>query len=137
MLGFADLAAREAQRKVQPTFRRVIRNTLKFLATGTLSLLIAACYGVAMLWNMKRVTAVSPAGTGIEGLSVTLRIAGQPPSTEFTDDRGIVDFTFRGSFAGATIDVKDLDGPANGGTFQEATVVLDDSPDTIVAMKDE
>ncbi len=115
--------------------KRTIKNVLKLLATGTLSLLIAACYGVRMMWQTKKVVALSPQETGIEGLSVTLRMSGQPDSVELTDSQGSVDFISQESFAGATVDIKDVDGPDNGGSFKETSVVLDASPETIVPME--
>ena len=103
--------------------RKRLGMILKLLATGTFTLFIAACYGVAMEW--KKITALSPEGTGVPDLNVTLRQDGTDVSTTTTDSLGSAEFAVTGPSGGLTVAIEDVDGVANGGQFQNAEISID------------
>jgi hypothetical protein len=114
---------------------RILKVALKLLATGTISLLLAACYGIAM--QFKRITALSPAGAGIQGLQVTLIGGGAEMETESTDGNGAAVFSLVGLDPVADLQavIRDVDGTANGGEYEDNTVTIGVDDAYTVTMK--
>ncbi len=113
---------------------RLLAAALKLLATGTFALVIAACYGVVMRWKSILVSVRSQEGTPIAGLQVSLLSDGSAIDTEQTDTKGSCIFSQASLPLGTVavgelaVEVRDIDGEANGGRFQEKVVPVEDSP---------
>jgi hypothetical protein len=99
---------------------------LKLLATGSLSLFMAACYGAPMGWKQLSITVRDPEGAGIPDLSVALREAGTEKDSTVTDASGTAWFMERESCAGMEARITDQDGAANGGSFARKDIDLGD-----------
>jgi hypothetical protein len=112
--------------------KKAIGLLFKFLATGTFTLFIAACYGLP--WQWKKITARSPASTGIPGLQVTIFDheveTGMQTST---DADGVAMFGIPAQ-EGMTAVIVDVDGLENGGSFAPAEIVLDSRNEYDVTM---
>jgi len=107
---------------------------LKLLATGTITLFLAACYGVMMAMQVKRITARSPENTAISGLKVTLSRDTTEMGNALTDGNGSADFSYPFPLEGATATIEDIDGAANGGDFATKEVVLGTASEYVVTM---
>lgn len=112
---------------------RILKNALKLLATGTVSLLIAACYGVPMVF--KRITALSSGGTGIRGLQVSFLDGTETAATESTDADGIALCSVPGFSVIDKAVITDVDGTANGGEYADAVVSIGDADSYAVTMR--
>jgi hypothetical protein len=102
----------------------------KFLATGTMTLFIAACYGVMMQW--KRIIAHDPEGAGIGGLQVTLLDARNEQT--FTDPYGVAEFTRFAPLEGLTVTIEDVDGLENGGQFASEWLIFGTMDEYVITM---
>jgi hypothetical protein len=112
--------------------KKSLGTLLKLLATGTISVFLAACYGVMM--ELKRITVVSPEGTGIEALKVTLHDGTEELLSTNTGPSGSVAFATQMITEGMGVTIEDVDGPANGGEFQTAEIALDERDEYSVSM---
>jgi hypothetical protein len=104
----------------------------KWMAAGSLTLLVSACYGVAYrlddaCWRMQSgaMKAQNEKGEPIPGLRVVVRDAANPniffESTQ-TDTNGVATFSIDADlFNSHQIDVIDDDGPENLGEFKAMT----------------
>jgi hypothetical protein len=118
--------------------KRVLKTLFKLLATGTITLFIAACYGVVNVMNKLTLIARSPEGTGIRDLQVSLY---QEPadlvSQETTDTEGKAVFMIDNLHPAMKAIVEDIDGPANGGPYKKAEIELDTRNEYTVEMTEE
>jgi hypothetical protein len=113
--------------------KKLIALMFKVLATGTITLFIAACYGVMMQW--KKITARSPEGTGIAGLQVSLfDNEVETGEQESTDADGVAQFVSPMPLEGLTAAIEDVDGADNGGTFAREEIVFDSRDEYDVTM---
>lgn len=104
--------------------KKTIGLVCRLLATGTITLFLAACYGVMMQW--KRITVRSPENTAIQGIRVTLADGATRLGRALTDEAGNADFDPALGGADATkAVVEDVDGTANGGEFATREIALD------------
>ena len=116
--------------------KKLLALALKFLATGTITLFIAACYGVMMEW--KKIITRSPDGTGIPGLQVNLfDNAVDTGMQASTDASGVAMVGGPFSINGFTAIIKDVDGDANGGTFGSEEITFDSRDEYDVTMTKE
>ncbi len=110
-----------------------IYRLMRFIAVGSFSLILTACYGViyqimyGVPYEMKpgTVTARNVDGEPIPGLEVTVRPADDPDvlmlQTE-TDWAGEADFMIEDYYETSyTLALRDTDGPANLGDFDSET----------------
>jgi hypothetical protein len=111
--------------------KRTLGMILKILATGTISLFLAACYGLQMQW--KRITATSDGTTGIKNLKVTLVDGTEELFSQNTDVNGLAEIRYFNSMEGYTIRIEDVDGPANG-TYTTREITLGTEQDYAVTM---
>ncbi len=112
--------------------KKIVALVLKLLATGSVAVLMAACYGVTFV--MKTITALAPEGTGIKDLSVTLHDGSSALSVEHTDERGMAMFRSPPALPGLQVAVEDTDGALNGGEFLPTGITLDDRPEYTVTL---
>ncbi len=113
-----------------------IKKSLLWIASGTVSVILTACYGVNSMAECfsKKVTIIDSEGNPIKGLDVTLYTDYySDPYTERTDDAGVVEMIFCSENSKVTVEVFDVDEDENG-EFKEKTVIFsaDDNPETIV-----
>jgi hypothetical protein len=111
--------------------KRTLGMILKILATGTISLFLAACYGLQMQW--KRITATSDGTTGIRDLKVTLVDGSGDLCSQFTDAAGLAEIRYFNDMAGFTVRIEDVDGSANG-TYTTREITLGTEQDYAVTM---
>ena len=107
---------------------RLSRRLLTLIATGTTSVLIAACYGVNALLEQGVVEVWTRDGfdNPIEGLSVALRCDGGFAETRTTDANGQAEFVLPSAVdrESCTATITDVDGEENGGEFATETFEL-------------
>jgi hypothetical protein len=109
-----------------------LRKILKILATGTCSLVLAACYG--MVYTMQELTGSirtvrADDGAAVPGLEVELHNGAEVLTVGTTDAQGRFSYSITApDSAEVYATVTDVDGPANGGTFAEKTVPVSDDP---------
>lgn len=110
---------------------------LKFLATGTISLLLTSCYGtvqamygVPITFREAKVTTITASGKPIQGLVVKYDSGGLS-DTLATSEAGEAKFTIDSS-ATTTITVSDVDGPAHEGEFADNSFTLHSIAETAV-----
>lgn len=102
-----------------------ISRMLKLIATGSVSLILAACYGV--VYTMQQISGTftvrsSETNEPIPGLKVTLAGAGVRDNGQ-TDDNGRFSFdVYPSGPEPVTATITDVDGTANGGDFGTAVV---------------
>jgi hypothetical protein len=114
--------------------KKIIALMCKLLATGTMTLFIAACYGVMMEWK-KTIGARDSEGLMINGLRVTLfDDGGETGMQEYTDDSGMVEFVSHTPLEGLTAVLEDVDGPENGGQFSGEELEFDTTDFYLVTM---
>ena len=112
--------------------KRILGIVFRLLATGTITLLIAACYGVMM--QFKRITVRSPEDSAIGGLKVTVSDGDIFQESTLTDSSGRAEFTSGHPLEGAQAVIEDIDGPANDGDFATKEFVLDAESEYFVTM---
>ncbi len=110
---------------------------LKFLATGTISLLLTSCYGtiqamygVPITFRDAKITTTTASGKPIEGLVVKYDSGGLS-GARATSETGEAEFTIDTS-ATTTIAVSDVDGPAHEGDFADNSFTLNSIAETVV-----
>jgi len=115
--------------------KRILATTLKFLATGTVTLFMAACYGVASLY--KHITAKTAAGDPIQGLQATLLVDSVEDSLpKTTDADGGVGFTvMQWDEERASVKIEDLDDAGNLGNFETQTIDVSSGTEFNVTME--
>ncbi len=100
------------------------KKLLAFLATGSMSVILAACYGVPIEdSHYKQISTFDNAGVPIPGLSVSEYNANGLVSTHTTSSNGYValdGYVINQSY----VKIEDTDGDANGGDFQTKEVQL-------------
>lgn len=124
------------------------KKLLYFLITGSTSVFIAACYGIAMKYDILgswTIKTKDNKNQPIEGLEVTIENfedgSVYPSYTEklLTDSTGTVEFLLQTYNLNAThvhkAYIKDIDGEAHGGVFKATEIVKDDH-DTISVQMD-
>lgn len=110
-----------------------LKRLLKWVATGSFSLILAACYGV--MYSMQQTTGrviakSSSSGAPIPGLSVTVR--GTDERHYETDEAGEVAYRATGDYVGEVrVLVEDVDGTANGGEFAPEQVLTTGGTETV------
>ncbi|MBN2196794.1 MAG: hypothetical protein JW751_28570 [Polyangiaceae bacterium] len=99
-----------------------------FLASGTATAFIAACYGPPTNNVLVGVSAKDGAEDPIEGLSVRLNCPGIATSEQTTDAGGLADLEVEESVAlsSCSVTITDTDGADNGGEFASRTIPLTD-----------
>jgi hypothetical protein len=113
--------------------KKLLALAFKLLATGTITLFIAACYGVMMEW--KKITTRSTDGTRIPGLQVTVfDNAVETGLQASTDATGVAMVGGPFSLNGDTAVIKDVDGADNGGTFTSEEITFDSRDEYDVTM---
>ncbi len=127
--------------------RRWWKKILYFLVTGSTSVFIAACYGMPVgfgslgTWTIRTEDGENQP---IEGLEVTvLQFVGNSPTAD-TLDRRETDSTGTALFNLTTYDqdashihqalIRDIDGDANGGTFNDTLVTKEESDQSTIEM---
>jgi hypothetical protein len=88
--------------------KRTLGMILKFLATGTITLFLAACYGLMMEW--KRITAKTVAGSPISGLKVTLLDSNGTDELayDYTDANGFAEIRYFYTLDGLPFKIEDV-----------------------------
>lgn len=105
-----------------------IKRTLAFLSSGTLTVILAACYGPVMEDTRKVVKTVSPDGQPIEGLQVDLLNDTSVFETRYTDSTGCAEFfIYPGDPDSMKVAISDIDGTENGGPYKPTEFSLTDS----------
>ena len=105
--------------------KNVFSNTLKLLATGSLSLFMAACYGPPAIFD-KTVKVTNKDNIPIPELKITLiNQTDQEIASEFTDKNGIAVFDYTDIGPCDTLKIKDIDSTANDGDFGTREISID------------
>jgi len=107
------------------------KKLLVFLSTGTMAVVLAACYGVPVdeMYN-SLIRAKDEGGNPIQGLKVSMVNANTDSLINYTDQKGEALF---GVFDNEIIEklvIEDVDGAENGGEFKKTEIIFDKS-DTI------
>lgn len=116
----------------------IVKKLCKLLATGTMTLFIAACYGPMYIAGRLSFVAKSLEGSGIKGLQVSL--FGQTDeliAEDSTDGKGRAAFSVNTFESPISATIVDVDGAANGGTFATADVTVDSLKEYDVEMTKE
>jgi putative lipoprotein (rSAM/lipoprotein system) len=113
---------------------RFIKKSLLWIVSGTVSVILTACYGVGSMAECfsKKITITDSEGNPIKGLEVTMVDDGGNQNRVFTDESGEVEMHFCTDYSNVTVEIFDVDGAENG-EFKEKTVVFstDDNPETV------
>ncbi len=113
--------------------KRILITALKFLATGTVSLFMAACYGV--MYSVRHLTVRDPDSNPIPGLNVTELERGiQHYDPVQTDAQGEVMLFVDWEGEDSVARIEDMDGAENGGDFQTMDVPLNGDVDVAVTV---
>jgi len=126
---------------------KYLSRILKFVATGSLTILLSACYGVVQAMygvpinDMRGVIRAKKSdATPIPGIKVSWR-SGFPAQGDgvpwsdlgLTDPQGAIGYDVIVPLNAAMVArMQDVDGAANGGDFLEAVVPVDSNDKTIV-----
>lgn len=109
-----------------------IKNFLWLIAAGSLSVLLAACYGVtAEMQKIKTVRATDNSGNPIPNLQLSLSYNSELVETTRTDSTGVGGFEFYSDekLDNYTVTVEDVDGEENLGEFSSQTLSLQETTD--------
>jgi len=113
---------------------RFIKKSLLWIVSGTVSVILTACYGVASMAECfgKKITVTDSESNPIKGLEITVSDAGCKQDLVLTDEAGVAEINFCTNYGKVTIEISDVDGAENG-EFKEKTVVFltDDNPETV------
>ncbi|MBI9101727.1 MAG: hypothetical protein JEY99_04890 [Spirochaetales bacterium] len=109
-----------------------MKNVLKAAATGSFTLLLAACYGIAYTMQTKtgRVTILDPTETPIPDIELTL-IKNQDSvvASMTTDEQGQADWEMD-IFSSYQLKIEDADGPENGGPYATEIITIENDTAT-------
>lgn len=113
-----------------------LKKLMVFLSTGTMAVVLAACYGVPvdeMYDSLIRVK--DDNGNPIKGLKVSLVTEASDSLTDLTNENGEAVFGVFEAEPIKSIVVEDIDGADNGGEFRktEITFVKSDTIDITLA----
>ncbi|MCK5687831.1 hypothetical protein KAI87_01115 [Myxococcota bacterium] len=111
--------------------KRYMRRALLALASGSTSVILAACYGAPVDYDYDRqviINTTTESGQPIEGLQVQIDCATGGTDSALTDYSGeaYVYVPEGTDLASCSVTVTDIDGPENGGEFTEETLTLND-----------
>ncbi len=100
-----------------------LRSFLHFLITGSVTFLIAACYGVPYNVGMNDLDVKAQDNTGqpIPGLDVEISTHGSVITNLTTDQNGTASFTASTNIDLHQVVVSDVDGSQNGGPYTPHT----------------
>lgn len=117
---------------------KLVKKIILSIVTGASSLIIAACYGMPSLAGEHRLFRIKVKDDGnipIPGLEVKVNLYNSSETIPFesstgtTDESGdfiynSIDYNYK-----YTVDIKDVDGEANGGDFSSKSIEITDSLD--------
>lgn len=103
-----------------------LKKSLSLLFAGSLSMVLAACYGAPVdMNNTIFLRTVNTENTPIPGLKVTLNQNNTEILTSYTDSSGIVSYPdLNTSYLGYTVDIHDIDSSENLGVFKQKTIEI-------------
>ena len=114
---------------------RFIKKSLLWIASGTVSVILTACYGVASMAECisKKIAVTDSEGSPIKGIEVRVSDELGDMDDVYTDESGKAEINFCTHYNEIAVRIMDVDG-ADNGEFEEKTVVFsaDDNPETIV-----
>jgi len=118
---------------------KVLRTLLRLLTTGSVSFMIAACYGVPVLYGDSEATlrVRNQDGAPVTGLRVNTG-ADYSPEYYYTDENGEVKFfPILHPETNEPLDpiIRDIDGPENLGCFARTEVSIDDRTEIEVTIQ--
>jgi len=99
--------------------KRKFSDTLKYLLTGSFSVVFAACYGTPVSLETPKVIKASDKNSEpIKGLKVTVYENSSNIGNGFTDDEGIFEIPIEQIDKNTyKVSIEDIDGIENGGEF--------------------
>jgi hypothetical protein len=108
-----------------------LKKLLVFLSTGTMAVVLAACYGVPVdeMYN-SLIRAKDDGGNPIKGLKVSIVNPGTDSLSNYTNENGIAYFGLFENEIVEKIVIEDVDGSDNGGEFIKTEVPFEKT-DTI------
>ena len=109
-----------------------IKKLFVFLTTGTMAVVLAACYGVPVDdMYQSLITAKDSSGEPINGLKVTLVTTANDSIPEFTNENGEAIIRYFQDEEASKLIVEDVDGADNGGEFLKNEQDYDGSDSTV------
>ena len=104
---------------------RLLKKIMTFVITGSVSVILAACYGVPVdEMYYKMVKTADNEGNPIKGLRVVLRENQQGVDTFTTDEYGQIQFELLDYTADYSVIIEDIDGEENGGEFKTKEIEI-------------
>lgn len=113
---------------------RFIKKSLLWIVSGTVSVILTACYGVGSMVECfsKKITITDSQGNPIKGIRVRVSDELGDMDEVYTDESGKAEINFCTHYNEIAARISDVDGVDNG-EFEEKTVVFstDDNPETV------
>lgn len=109
--------------------KHLFSNSIKYLLTGSFSVVFAACYGAPVsLENPKSIKTTDKNSQPIQGLKVTVFQNNSTIGNGFTDNEGVFEISIeqmdQNTYKAL---IEDVDGIENGGDFESKEVDITDS----------
>ncbi len=113
---------------------RLIKKVLVFIATGTMSLILAACYGVPIdEIYYKLVEIKNTENNPIKGLEVVVYQQDNKIATHYSDSTGHVELVIENNIA-TKVTISDIDGQENNGLYENAELDISQQPNYSVIL---
>jgi putative lipoprotein (rSAM/lipoprotein system) len=113
---------------------RFIKKSLLWIVSGTVSVILTACYGVGSMAECfsKKITVTDSEGNPIKGIEVRFSYDLGYMDHVQTDESGKAEINFCTDYNEIIATLVDIDGTDNG-EFEDKTVVFstDDNPETV------
>ena len=113
---------------------KFFKKSLLWIASGTVSVILTACYGVGSMAECfsKKITVIDSEGNPIKGIEVRVSDDLSDMDDVYTDESGKAEINFCTHYNEIGAEVMDIDGTDNG-EFEDKMVVFstNDNPETV------